>query len=89
MRRRTSFWPLASTFFLALAVSYTLCIAADLLFGWAMYRVWAPLLPGFTWPVTAGSFLIGWLWLLGYSVYGTALLFLPYNYLIQGKVAVE
>lgn len=29
-----------------------------------MYEVWTPLLPGFTWPLTVGGFLLGLVWLL-------------------------
>ncbi len=68
---------------IALVVSYVLCITGDLLFGWTMYQVWMPLLPGFTWPLTAGGFLVGLLWLVGYRLYVAALLVLPYNYLVR------
>ena len=71
------------TLVVILVVSYVLCIAGDLLFGWTMYRVWAPLLPGFAWPPGAGSFLIGLLWLIGYSLYLVVLIVLPYNYLVR------
>jgi hypothetical protein len=63
----------------ASVVSYVLCIAGDLLFGWTMYQAWMPLLPGFTWPLTAGGFLIGLLWLAAYSVYFGVLIVVPYN----------
>ncbi len=46
-----------------------------------------PLLPGFTWPLTAGGFLLGLLWLVGYSLYGAALLVLPYNYFVRSQAA--
>jgi hypothetical protein len=87
MRPYLQFRPLAITIFVALLVSYVLCIVADWLFGWTMYVAWAPLLPGFTWPLTAGGFLIGLLWLVGYSLYGAALIVFPYNYLIRGQIA--
>ncbi|MDO8754081.1 MAG: hypothetical protein Q7J80_09335 [Anaerolineales bacterium] len=41
------------------------------------------LLPGFAWPLTAGGFLIGLLWLIRYSLYAAALIALPYNYFVQ------
>jgi hypothetical protein len=44
---------------IVLVVNYVLCIAAGLLFGWTMYQVWMPLLPGFTWPLTVKGFLMG------------------------------
>ncbi len=65
-------------------VSYVLCIAGDLLFGWTMYQAWMPLLPGFTWPLTAGGFLLGLLWLVLYSLYLGVLIVIPYNRLAAG-----
>jgi hypothetical protein len=87
MKASFSFRAVTITLLLALAISYVLCILGDLLFGWTMYETWMPLLPGFTWPLTAGGFLIGLLWLVGYSVYGAAILVLPYNYLIRQQAA--
>ncbi len=81
MRNSLQFRPMAITLLVILAVSYVLCIAGDLLFGWTMYEVWKPLLPGFAWPLTTGGFLIGLLWLIGYSLYIPALIVFPYNYL--------
>jgi hypothetical protein len=65
--------------FVAGMVSYSLCIAADLLFGWTMYQIWAPLLPGFTWPLTLAGTLLGMLWIVLYSLYSAVLIVLPYN----------
>lgn len=87
MRPLLSFRTVTITILVAAAISYVLCILGDLLFGWTMYETWAPLLPGFTWPLTAGGFLIGLLWLVGYSLYGAALIVFPYNYLIREPVA--
>ena len=81
------FRPIAITLFVALSVSYLLCIAADSLFGWTMYTAWAPLLPGFTWPLTFAGFVIGLLWLVGYSLYFAALIAFPYNYLTRHRTA--
>lgn len=89
MNKLLSFRIVTITFFTALTISYVLCILGDVLFGWTMYRVWAPLLPGFTWPMTAAGFFIGLLWLVGYSLYAAALLALPYNYLMRRSVIVE
>ncbi len=85
MRTSLRFRPMALTLLAALSVSYVLCIAADLLFGWTMYEAWGPLMPGFTWPLTAVGFLIGLLWLVGYSLYGAALIVFPYNYLTRQR----
>jgi hypothetical protein len=63
-----------------LMISYVICIAGDLLFGWTMYQAWMPLLPGFTWPLTAGGFVIGLVWLVLYSIYIPIVFVLPYNY---------
>jgi hypothetical protein len=85
MKNTISFRALALTLFVALAVSYVLCIAGDLLLGWAMHQVWMPLLPGFTWPLSIAGFLIGVVWLVVYSLYFAALIALPYNYLARRK----
>ncbi len=83
MNRSLSFRPIAITLFVALSVSYVLCIIGDLLFGWTMYQSWAPLMPGFTWPLSTGGFIIGLLWIIGYSIYVAAIFVYPYNYLIR------
>jgi hypothetical protein len=83
MKSTVSFRALSISLLFALITSYVLCIAADLVFGWIMYQAWAPLLPGFTWPLTAGGFVIGLVWLVVYSIYFAALIALPYNYLIR------
>ena len=72
----------------ALIVSYSVCILGDLIFGWTMYQAWMPLLPGFTWPLTAGGFLLGLLWLLAYSIYVPIVFVLPYNYLLLRSAQV-
>lgn len=87
MQPSLKFRPLAITLFVALSVSYVLCIAGDLLFDWRMYAAWMPLLPGFTWPLTAVGFLIGLIWIVGYSLYINALIIFPYNYLIRQQTA--
>lgn len=89
MNKRLSFRIVSLTLFFVLTTSYVLCILGDVLFGWTMYKVWAPLLPGFTWPLTTAGFLIGLLWLVGYSLYAAALLVLPYNYLMRRSVTAE
>ena len=84
-----SFRTIAITFFVGLTTSYVLCILGGILFGWTMYEVWAPLMPGFTWPVTVGGLLIGLLWIVGYSLYGALLLVVPYNYLTKRLATAE
>lgn len=83
MRSTISFRALTIALLIALIVSYVLCIAGDLFFGWTMYQAWTPLLPGFTWPLTAGGFALGLVWLVLYSLYTAALIVLPYNYIVR------
>lgn len=83
MRASFKFRPMVITLFVALSVSYVLCLLGDWLFDWTMYEAWSPLMPGFTWPVEIGGFLIGLLWIVGYSLYVSALIVFPYNYLSQ------
>ncbi len=83
MKAKLDFGAASVTLFIALTVSYVLCIAGDLIFGWTMYQAWMPLVPGFTWPVTASGFIIGLLWIVGYSLYLAALLVWPYNYWVS------
>lgn len=66
-----------------LVATYVVCIAGDLLFGWTMYQVWAPLLPGFTWPLTVGGFLLGLVWLVLYAIYFPIVILVPYNYAVR------
>lgn len=83
MKRTISFRALTVTLLIALVASYVLCIVGDLLFGWGMYQAWAPLLPGFTWPLSFGGSLIGLVWLVLYSLYAAALISFPYNYFVS------
>lgn len=83
MTRQISFWAVFKSLLAAFTVSYVICIAGDLIFGWTMYEVWAPLLPGFSWPLTAAGFFIGLLWLVAYAAYIPLVLVVPYNYLIR------
>ena len=87
MKATISFRVLTISLLIALVVSYVLCIAGDLLFGWMMYQTWQPLLPGFTWPLSLGGFLIGLVWLGVYSLYLAALIAFPYNYLTRRESA--
>ncbi len=82
MKSKISFRALTMTLLVAFFVSYVLCIAGALLFGWAMPQAWGPLLTGFTWPLTLGGFLIGLVWIVIYSFYVAALIAFPYNYFV-------
>ncbi|MFQ5401587.1 MAG: hypothetical protein ACE5E7_18570 [Anaerolineae bacterium] len=83
MKPALNFRAVSLTLLIGLSVSYVLCIAGGLIFDWRMYESWAPLLPGFTWPLTIGGFLAGLLWIGGYSLYFAALIVFPYNYFNQ------
>ena len=65
---------------LFLAVTFTICVAFDLLFpGQAMYQTWLRLLPGFTW-ISWPSFFLGLIESYAYGWY-IALVFGPlYNF---------
>lgn len=62
------------------AVTYALCVVWDLLVpGWAMYRTWQVLFPGFGW--SAGGLLLGLAETVAYG-YFAAVIFVPvYNFL--------
>jgi len=87
MKQKLDFKAFGISLFIAGLVSYLLCIVGDLLFGWTMYQVWAPLMPGFTWPLTPAGFLIGLIWLILYSFYIAALIVWPYNLFIRREPA--
>lgn len=86
MTAKLDFRALAITLFLAGLASYVLCIVGDLLFDWTMYQIWAPLLPGFTWPLTPAGFFIGLIWLILYSLYAAAIIVWPYNLFIRREL---
>ena len=70
---------------LFLGITFILCVGFDLLFpDHAMYRVWQPLLPGFTW-LTWPSFFLGLVESVAYGWY-VALVFGPlYNFFASRK----
>jgi len=83
MKATLSFRAVGLALAFALVVSYVLCILADLVLGWEMYRAWAPLLPGFAWPLTVGGFVVGLVESILYGFYAAPVFVLPYNYLVQ------
>lgn len=85
MKKTIDIWAVIVALLAALGISYVICILGDLLFGWTMYQVWEPLLPGFTWPLTVGGFLLGLVWLVAYSVFGGLIIALPYNAVARQK----
>lgn len=85
MSRTISFAAVFKALLVGLVLSYVLCLAGDLIFGWTMYQVWAPLLPGFTWPLTVGGFIVGLIWLVIYAAYIPLVLLLPYKYFVRAE----
>lgn len=77
---RISLYALGMSLGIFLAITFLLCVLFDLLFpGYAMYRVWAPLLPGFSW-LSWSSLLIGLVESFAYGWY-VAVVFAPlYNF---------
>ena len=68
------FWPLAFVLGGFAVVTYSICLAADGIFsGLAMYKAWAPWLPGVS-DLSFGSWLLGSLELVLYALYAGALL---------------
>lgn len=70
---------------LFLAITFSLCVAFDLLFPeMAMYETWRRLLPGFEW-LSWQSFFLGLIESYGYGWY-FALIFAPlYNFFLVKK----
>ena len=83
MKATISFRALALALFIFISVSYLLCIAGDLLFGWNTLQSLAPFIPGFTWPLSFTGFLIGLLWIVVCSLYSAAWIAYPYNYFLK------
>lgn len=88
MKATISFQALVRMLLLAMGVTYVLCIAGDLLFGWTTLKALAPFLPGFTWPLTLRGFLMGLIWIAACSVYSAALIAFPYNFFVKRQRSV-
>jgi len=66
-----------------LAITFTLCVAFDLLFPeMAMYKAWLTLLPGFEW-LTWRHFFLGLAESYGYGWYFTLIWVPIYNFVIS------
>jgi hypothetical protein len=71
---------------LFLAITFSLCVAFDLLFPeLAMYQVWLKLLPGFEW-ISWKSFFLGLAETYGYGWY-FALIWVPFYNLVVSRQA--
>lgn len=79
MRQGLSLTAIGHATSLFLAITFTLCVAFDLLFpSHAMFRVWQDLLPGFEW-ISWSSFVLGLIESYAYGWY-VALIWVPlYN----------
>jgi len=79
MTRRLPLFAIGNATSLFLAISYSLCVAFDLLFPeHAMYQAWQKLLPGFEW-ISWKSYFVGLIESYGYGWY-FALIWVPlYN----------
>lgn len=68
------FWPVAFVLGAFAVVTYSICLAADGIFSsLAMYKAWAPWLPGVS-DLSFGSWLLGSIELVLYALYAGALL---------------
>lgn len=73
----------------SLAIGYALCVLFDLVFpGYAMYRAWAILLPGFKW-INFESFLIGLVETFLYGALFAALFVAIYNRCLVRETSIE
>ena len=73
---------------LFLVITFTLCVAFDLLFpGRAMYRAWQSLLPGFAW-ISWSSFFLGFIESYGYGWY-LALIWVPLYNVFAARTALK
>lgn len=73
---------------LFLAIIYIICVAFDLIWPkFAMYKAWAPLLPGFSW-ISWRAFLLGLVesFLYGYII---AIIYVPIYNALNRKMGKE
>jgi len=69
MSNRISLWAVGHATSLMIAITFSICVAFDLLFPeMAMYKSWMNLLPGFEW-LTWKSFFLGLAESYGYGWY--------------------
>ncbi len=84
MRHNLSLIAVGHATSLLLAITFTLCVAFDLLFpGWAMFEAWHKLLPGFEW-LSWKSFMLGLVESYAYGWY-VALIWVPVYNLFSGR----
>ncbi len=86
MNNRISLLAMGHATSLFLAITFTVCVAFDLIFPeHAMYRAWQDLLPGFEW-ISLGSFFLGLVESYSYGWY-FALILVPIYNVIAAKQA--
>lgn len=82
MNNRISLLAMGHATSLFLAITFTVCVAFDLIFPeHAMYRAWQDLLPGFEW-ISLGSFFLGLVETYGYGWYFALILVPIYNVIV-------
>lgn len=82
MNNRISLLAMGHATSLFLAITFTVCVAFDLIFlEHAMYRAWQDLLPGFEW-ISLGSFFLGLVETYGYGWYFALILVPIYNVIV-------
>lgn len=74
---------LARVLFIALSVSFALCVASDLSFSVTLYQ------PGIILPSTASFITLGISWLLGHGLHGAAVAAVPLFFLPRGNSAIS
>lgn len=85
--RSLRFLPVVLSVSLFGLITYNLCMLFDLILPqWAMYELWAILLPGFT-GLNWSSYFIGLLGIIGYGIYFAALFVPIYNYFRSSELA--
>lgn len=84
MSNKLSLWAVGHASSLTIAITFSLCVAFDLLFPeMAMYKSWMSLLPGFEW-LSWKSFLLGLAESYGYGWY-FSLVWVPIYNVVAGR----
>lgn len=73
-------WPVG-VLFIALVVSFALCVASDLRFSATLYQA------GIILPSTSGFITLGMSWLLGHGLHGAAVVAVPLFFLTRSNSA--
>lgn len=88
MSNKISLWAVGHASSLMIAITFSLCVAFDLIFpNMAMYKSWMNLLPGFEW-LSWKSFLLGLAESYGYGWY-FSLVWVPIYNVVAGRVSTK